>query len=138
MKNYLKIIFFSSIILLFSKTAFSDTTYFIDFSKVLNQSKAGKQAQNILKKRLEDSVKKFNKEEQDLRNEEKKLITDRKNLSNEDYQKKVVVLRNKVADLQKRKQTSFQSIGKTRADAREKLLVSLQPLVRKYMEQNND
>ena len=125
MKNYLKIILFSSIILLFSKTAFSDTTYFIDFSKVLNQSKAGKQAQNILKKRLEDSVKKFNKEEQDLRNEEKKLITDRKNLSNEDYQKKVVVLRNKVADLQKRKQTSFQSIGKTRADAREKLLVSL-------------
>ena len=90
-----------------------------------------------MKKRLEDSVKKFNKEEQDLRNEEKKLIAERKNLSNEDYQKKVVVLRNKVADLQKRKQTSFQSIGKTRADAREKLLVSLQPLVRKYMEQNN-
>ena len=137
MKNYFKLTFISFLILFFSNTAFSDTTYFIDFSKVLNQSKAGKQAQNILKKRLEDSVSKFNKEEKNLRDEEKKLITERKNLSNEDYQKKGEVLRNKVADLQKRKQSSFQSIGKTRADAREKLLVALQPLVRKYMEQNN-
>ena len=93
MKNYFKLTFISFLILFFSNTAFSDTTYFIDFSKVLNQSKAGKQAQNILKKRLEDSVSKFNKEEKNLRDEEKKLITERKNLSNEDYQKKVEVLK---------------------------------------------
>ena len=67
MKNYFKLAFVSFIILFFSNKAFSDTTYFIDFSKVLNQSKAGKQAQNILKKRLEDSVSNFNKEEKNLR-----------------------------------------------------------------------
>lgn len=48
-----------------------------------------------------------------------------------------MVLRNKVADLQKRKKTSFQNIGKIRSESKEKLLVALKPLIKKYMEQKN-
>ena len=33
------------------------TTYFIDFKKVLNESKAGAEAQKILKKKLENEAK---------------------------------------------------------------------------------
>lgn len=138
MKKFFNLILITFFVLTtYFTSAFSDTPYFIDFSRVLNQSKAGKEAQTILKTRLESSVKKFNKEEQSLREEEKKLISDRKDLSNEDYQKKVMVLRNKVADLQKRKKTSFQNIGKIRSESKEKLLVALKPLIKKYMEQKN-
>lgn len=73
MKKFFNLILITFFVLTtYFTSAFSDTPYFIDFSRVLNQSKAGKEAQTILKTRLESSVKKFNKEEQSLREEEKK------------------------------------------------------------------
>ena len=41
------------------KYAYSNEVYFIDFSKVMNQSIAGKKAQDYLKKELTNSNKKF-------------------------------------------------------------------------------
>ena len=62
MKNYLKI--FTLIIIIFNLStikALPDSPYFLDFSKVLNQSKAGKGAQEILQKKLKYESAKFEK-----------------------------------------------------------------------------
>ena len=48
--------------------------HFIDFKKVLNQSTAGKKAQDFLKNKLESEMKKFKKQEEGIRKEEKELI----------------------------------------------------------------
>ena len=56
-----------------------NTTYFIDFKKVLNESKAGAEAQNTLKKKLETAAKKFNKKESELRKQEQEIISQKKN-----------------------------------------------------------
>ena len=53
---------FLTIIILFSfnlKNLQAETPHFIDFTKVLNESTAGAEAQNILKNKLDKSVKKF-------------------------------------------------------------------------------
>ncbi len=50
--RYLKIIFFVLLVLNFYNLSFAGETYFIDMNKLLNQSKAGKEAQNFLKKKL--------------------------------------------------------------------------------------
>ena len=71
LKLFLSYIFFIS--LFFTVNVFSDTPHFIDFSKVLNESNAGKEAQLILKNKLKNSVDKFNNEQKNLREEEKKL-----------------------------------------------------------------
>ena len=78
-----------------SNVSFADNTYFIDFTRVLNESKAGSEAQKKLKDKFESESKKFKSEEEKIRKEESDLISQKKVLSNEDYQKKINDLRSK-------------------------------------------
>ncbi len=113
----------------------AEIPYFIDFSKVLNQSKAGKEAQDFLKKKFESESKKFSNQEKELRKEESELIAKKKLITNEEYQKKVETLRKKVSDLQRNKQNSLTNIAKMRSKARTELLKNLNPIMKKYMEE---
>ena len=70
MKLFLIIIF--SIFLSFS--SFADNSYFIDFGKVLNNSKAGSSAQSSLKKKFQNETDKFKKAEEGIRKEEAQII----------------------------------------------------------------
>lgn len=122
--------------LFFSNYALSDNTYFIDFTKVLNNSKAGSEAQKKLKDKYTSESKKFLQEEEKIKKEETEIIAQRKILSNEDYQKKVNELRTKVANLQDNKQKSLNSIAKSRNEAKQILLKSVNPILKKYMQDN--
>ena len=138
MRFFLKklfIIFISFI--LYSNLAVADNTYFIDFTKVLNESKAGAEAQKKLKDKFESESKKFKSEEEKIKKEENELISQKKVLSNEDYQKKLNDLRSKVALMQKSQQDSLNSIASSRNNARQALLASLNPIIKKYMDENN-
>lgn len=135
-KKIIKLITFL-FILIISSNAYGDIIHFIDFSKVLNQSSAGAEAQRKLKDKLENENKKFNSEEENLKKAEADLISKKKVLSNEDYQKKAQELRNKVSLLQKNKLDSLNSIAKSRASAKQKLLEQINPILKKYMENNN-
>ena len=139
MKKKIKIFLYIFIICSFfySTNSIADNVYFIDISKVLNQSKAGADAQNNLKKKFESESKKFSKQEEILRKEETDLISQKKALSNEEYQNKLNELRKKVASLQNDKQKSLSNIAKTRASAKQELLKNLNPILKKYMEDNN-
>ena len=116
--------------------ALADNTYFIDFTRVLNQSKAGADAQQKLKKKFESENKKFLSEEENIKKNESELISQKKVLSNEDYQKKLDELRKKVAKLQTDKQESLNEIAKSRARARQELLKNVNPILKEYMEEN--
>ena len=132
-KIYLLIILF-----LFSfSSSFADNSYFIDFRKVLNNSKAGAQAQKELKDKMQRETIKFSKQEEKIKNEEKKIISEKKIITNEVFKEKVNTLRQKVAKLQEDKKKSFTSIAKSRDDAKKTLLKKVNPIIKKYMEENN-
>ena len=116
---------------------FADNTYFIDFNKVLNSSKPGSEAQKKLQAKLKSESEKFQKIETDIKKEESDIISQKKILSPEQYQEKIESLRKKVADLQLNKQTSFDSVAKSRNESRETLLKAINPIIQKYMENNN-
>tara|TARA_B100001029_G_C15043423_1_gene445335 strand:+ start:341 stop:871 length:531 start_codon:yes stop_codon:yes gene_type:complete len=130
---FLTIIFSS---LFFLNLNAQNTTYFIDFKKVLNESKAGAEAQEVLKKKLETETKKFQKQESELRKQEQEIISQKKMLTNDEFKKKVEALRKKVADLRKKKQQTFTNISKTRSESKQRLLKAVKPIIRKYMEEN--
>jgi outer membrane protein len=132
-----KFIIFFLFLFSFNQLALADNTYFIDFTKVLNQSKAGADAQEKLKNKFESENKKFLAEEESIKKQENELISQKKALSNEDYQKKVDELRKKVAKLQTDKQNSLSGIAKSRALAKQELLKNVNPILKTYMEQNN-
>ena len=87
MKNIKKLIFVT-IFLTYSLHSFADSTYFIDFTRVLNNSKSGSEAQKKLKDKFASESKKFKKLEQEIRKDESEIISQKKTLSAEDYKKK--------------------------------------------------
>ena len=116
---------------------FADISYFIDFDKVLNFSKAGKSAQDSLKKKFNNATKKFKDQEDLIRKEEAKIISQKKIITAEDYQKQVELLRKKVTKFQKEKQASLNSVAKLRNDSKQALLKAVNPIIKKYMEEKN-
>ena len=136
-KKLKKIVIFILSFNLFFLTSHADNSYFIDFSKVLNQSAAGAKAQKELQDKFQKESEKFQKEEEELKKQEADIISQKKIISNEDYQKKVQELRNKVSSLQKKKLDSLNSIATSRTEAKKKLLNVVNPIIKKYMEDNN-
>jgi outer membrane protein len=135
MNKFLTILNISVIVLFFSITnLLANDTYYIDFNKVLNESLAGKNAQNSLKKKLSSETDKFKKQRDSLRKEETSLISSKKLVTSEEYEKKVTALRKKVSELQKNKQKSYNDLATQRSKARSELLKALNPIIKKYME----
>tara|TARA_B100001063_G_C16467779_1_gene406374 strand:- start:57 stop:578 length:522 start_codon:yes stop_codon:yes gene_type:complete len=131
-----KKILFALFLLIFTATNLSaETPHFIDFQKILNESIAGKKAQNELKSRLDQNIKKLNSTQKDLQEQEKKIIQQKKLISAEEYKKKVNELRKKVSELQKNRGKSLQKIATQRSKAKENLLKSLNPVIKQYMQE---
>ena len=109
----------------------------IDMKIVLNQSKAGKEAQDFLQKTFKTNQKKFADLEEDLKKEEKDLLAKKTILSKDDYQKKADGLRKKVIDYQSDRRSSLDKIAVQRANARKKLLEKIDPLLNAFIKENN-
>ncbi len=135
--RYLKIIFFVFLILNFYNLSFAGETYFIDMPKILNQSKAGKEAQDFLKKKIITGDKKFKEEGELLKKEEIDLIAKKKALSADEYKKTLNQLREKNVKFQRKRTNFTRAIATQRADARNRLLKALDPILTKYMSENN-
>tara|TARA_B100001057_G_scaffold95128_1_gene91582 strand:- start:1036 stop:1563 length:528 start_codon:yes stop_codon:yes gene_type:complete len=138
MKLYYKIIFFFFILIfpLKNKLLASDI-YFIDYSKVMNESVAGKKAQNYLQNLLKNSNKQFNETAKKLKSEENKIISQKNVLSKEEYKKKADSLRKKVFDLNKEREKSIREVATKRKKAGDEMLKNLNPILGKYMKENS-
>ena len=109
----------------------------LDMKYVLNNSKAGKGAQDYLKKTFNKNAKKFSDMEKALKKEESDLLTQKNILSKEEYSKKTDGLRKKVIDYQSQRRASLDKIATLRAESREKLIKKLEPIVDTYIKENN-
>ena len=135
MSKLLKIIFTIVTIFFIAANLSAQTPHYIDFQKILNESIAGKKAQNELKNRLSQTIKKLDKTQKDLQNQEKQIIQQKKLISAEEYKKKVDELRKKVTELQKNRSNALGKINKQRAKAKNELLRNLEPIIQKYMQE---
>ena len=135
--RYLKIIFFVLLIFNFYNVSSAEETYFINMNKLLNQSKAGKEAQDFLKKKIITGDKKFKEEGELLKKEEIDLIAKKKTLSKDEYKKVLNQLREKNVKFQRKRVNFTKAITTQRAEARNKLLKALNPMLTNYMSENN-
>ena len=110
---------------------------YLDMKFILNNSKAGKGAQDLLHKSFQENQKKFLDKENALKKEESDLLTQKTILTKEEYQKKSDDLRKKVIDYQSQRRTSLEKITAQRAKAREKLLEKLDPILQTYIEESD-
>ena len=126
-----------SLLSIYNQNLFAELPYYLDFKFILNESVAGKKAQNDLKNKLENGLKDLTKKEKNLQSEEKKIIAQKKLISDDEYKKKVTELRKKVSALQKERENLLQDVAKQRAQARKILLKNLNPILKNYMQVNN-
>ena len=137
MKYFVKF-FVVTFLLLISTHTFADQKIVVlDMKFVLNNSSAGKGAQDYLKKNFDNNQKKFLDMEKALKEEENDLLTKKTVLSREEYQKKADELRKKVIDYQSQRRLAMDKIATRRAESREILMKKLIPIVDTYIKENN-
>ena len=135
--KYLVKFFVVTFFLIVSTYAFAEQKIVVlDMKYVLNNSKAGKGAQDFLKKSFNDNAKKFSNMEKALKKEENDLLSKKTILSKEEYAKKSDSLRKRVIDYQSERRASLDKIATQRAKSRETLLTKVLPIVDSYIQEN--
>ena len=136
MRKYSKFFLVLFVIISFQTKSFAQAPSYVDFKYILNQSKAGKEAQLYLKNKLDNGVKDLKAQEKKIQDEEKKIIQQKKLITPEEYKSKVTDLRKKVETLRNQKDKLFDSVNSQRTKARTELLKNLNPIIKDYMKAN--
>ncbi len=137
MKYFVKF-FVVTFFLLFSTYVIAEQKIVVlDLKYVLNNSKAGKSAQDFLKKTYNNNLKKYADMEKALKKEEQDLLTKKTVLNKEEYTKKTDALRKKVIDFQSQRRSAIDKIATQRANSRETLIKNIDPILDAYIKENN-
>ena len=137
MKYFVKF-FVVTFFLLFSTDVIAEQKIVVlDLKYVLNNSKAGKNAQDFLKKSYNNNLKKYADMEKALKKEEQDLLTKKTVLSKEEYTKKTDALRKKVIDFQSQRRAAIDKIATQRSNSRETLIQALDPILDAYIKEKN-
>ena len=137
MKYLVKFFVVTFLLLICTHVSAEQKIAYLDMKFVLNNSKAGKGAQDFLQKSFKENQKKFLDKENALKKEESDLLAQKTILTKEEYQKKSDNLRKKVIDYQSQRRTSLEKITTQRAEARQKLLEKLDPILKGFIKENN-
>jgi len=109
---------------------------FVDMKKLLNESKAGKSAQETLIKTHESNVSKFKKIEENLKIDESDLLSKKNILKKEEYNEKAEKLRNRVKKYQEERNEKLNRIADQRQEAKTHLMTAIKKILDEYAEKN--
>ena len=137
MKYLVKFFVVTFFIIISTHTFAEQKIVVLDMKYVLNNSKAGKGAQDFLKKSFNNNAKKYSDMEKALKKEESDLLEKKNILSKEEYIKKSDTLRKKVIDYQSQRRASLDKISTQRAKSKETLIQKIEPIVDAYIKENN-
>ena len=136
MKYLVKFFVVTFLLVLCTYASAEQKVAYLDMKFVLNNSKAGKGAQDFLQKSFKENQKKFIDQENALKKQENDLLKKKAILSKNEYQGKTDELRKKVIDYQSQRRASLDKITNQRAVARQDLLKKLDPIIISYIEEN--
>ena len=137
MKCIYNLIFIAIFFLNFNLLKANELISYVDMDLLMNSSEVGmsisSQLTSIHKKRTTE----LKKIEEKLKKEESNLITQNNVISNEEFEKKLSLLRNKASDYQKQRKKFNDSINKKKLDATSKLISLIQLILAEYANNNS-
>ena len=120
---------------LFSLNSYSlDQVVIVDIDFLLNNSKAGKNIQEQLKKINDARIKEIKSKDKLFKDKEAKLIAQKKILSEQEFAKKVSDLKKEVINSNSLRKKEMEQSNKKRNDALSKLLKEINQLLIEYSE----
>ena len=134
-KVLLLIIFF----IFFSKVSISqeNKTVYLDLNMIMANSNAGKSINLQLENNHKKNIANFQKLEEELKNEEAKIISQKTVISKEDFEKKIMNLRDKANKYRKERNDSINNLNNQRLDATQKMITLIRPILSEYSDNNS-
>tara|TARA_B100000963_G_C22411083_1_gene573303 strand:+ start:91 stop:606 length:516 start_codon:yes stop_codon:yes gene_type:complete len=115
----------------------SEKIVYLDVEKIMQESIAGKAIIAKIKKKRETSINKLKKKELEIVEKEKKLISQKNVLSEEEFKKKIQDLRGDISNYQKDRSKASNEITQTRIKASTSLIKKLTPILEAYSKENS-
>ena len=139
---YSKIIKYLAVIFLFFsfnliKVNANEKIVYIDTNYILNQSLVGKSILAKLNSKQKKNVESFKKTENSFKETEKKIIASKNVISEDEFKKKVVELRNTVNAYQVSRKKAQEDLIKEKNKLNNKLLDLLTPILTTYSQENS-
>ena len=115
----------------------SEKIVYLDVEKIMQESVAGKNIIAKIKKKRETSISKLKAKEKEIVEKEKKLISQKNVLSEEEFKKKIQDLRSDISKYQKERNNASNDIARTRIKASTNLIKKLTPILESYSKENS-
>ena len=137
MKYFLRF-FFIIFIIFYSSSSYSENLIvFLDMDKIMSQSKAGKSITIQLEKLHKKNIGTFKKKEEELKNKELSIVSQKNVLTKEEFEKKINLLRKEANEYRIKRRDSINSLTKKRVDAQNKLIKTINPILADYSKKNS-
>ena len=137
MKCILNLLFITIFFLNFNLLKANELISYVDMDLLMNSSEAGKSITSQLTGIHKKTTSELKKIEEELKKEESDLIKQKNVISNEEFEKKLSLLRNKASDYQKQRKKSNVSINEKRMNATSELVNLIQPILAEYANNNS-
>ena len=125
------------ILIFLSSYAEEQKIVYLNVDMIMQQSIAGKSIKSQLEELHKKNLEKFKKNDEILKNKEKKIIAQKNILNQEDFQKEIRSLRTEIINFQKEQVKARDDINKLRIGATNKLISKLSPILEEYAKKNS-
>jgi outer membrane protein len=106
-------------------------------NKIMLQSKAGKSITVELEKLHKNNITTFKQKEEELKNKETSIVSQKNVLSNEEFEKKINSLRKEANEYRIQRRDLINSLTEKRVEAQNKLIKTLNPILADYSKKNS-
>ena len=137
MKCIYNLLFITIFFFNFSLIKADELISYVDMDLLMNSSEAGKSITSQLTTIHKKTMTELKEIEEELKKKESDLIKQKNVISNEEFEKKLSLLRNKASDYQKQRKKFNDSINKKRLDATSELVNLIQPILAEYANNNS-
>ena len=124
--------FFSGISLSHEK----DIVY-IDLNKIMNNSIAGKSITSQLENNHKKNISELKKVEEKLKKDEAEIISQKNVITKEEYEKKIIDLREKARKFRKERNENINILNNQRLEATAKIINLIKPILSEYSKDNS-
>ena len=131
-KKKLKYLIFYFILLHATLIQANDKIVYLDMNYILNNSLAGKSITTQLNKKNKKNLDLFKQKEKNLKSEQDKLLTQKNVLDEEEYKKKIILFKEKIANFNNERKISIKTFNKKKKDAEATLINTLTPILAEF------
>ena len=126
-------------LIFFSKISLSNENkiVYIDLNVIMNNSIAGKSITSQLENNHKKNISKLKKIEEKLKNEESEIISQKNVITKEEYEKKIIDLREKAKEFRKKRNENINNLNNQRLEATAKIINLIKPILSEYSEKNS-